>query len=106
MRFISAQLDAYLENGRWRANAERANGLAKKMAQGLKRVACAEIVYPVEANIVLVRLPDEMVARLRAAGAGFYDWAPSAAGSTLIRLVFSFATPERDIERFLDAVRA
>ena len=48
------------------------------------------------------RLPDATVARLRQAGARFYDWAPSAGGRMLIRLVAAFATPETDVERFVE----
>jgi threonine aldolase len=105
MRFISAQLVRYLENDRWIATAARANGLAKRLAQGLAAVPGAEIAHPVEANAIFVRLPDKTIARLRAEGARFYDWKPSENGRTLARLVTSFATPDADIERFLDIAR-
>ena len=105
MRFVSAQIDAMLENDRWRAPAARANALAAKLAEGLRQISGAEIVCPVEANAVFVRLPSETVDRLRAAGGKFYDWAPPREGRTLIRLVCSFATPESDIGKFLDAAR-
>ena len=65
-----------------------------------------EVAYPVEANAVFARIPEEMAARLRAAGAQFYDWAPPAGGRTLIRLVCGFATPEADIARFIEIARA
>lgn len=105
MRFIAAQLISYLENDRWLATAARANALAQRLAQGLAAVSGAEIIHPVEASAIFVRLPDQTVARLRANGAQFLDWAPPENGCTLIRLVTSFATPEADIERFLDLLR-
>lgn len=105
MRFISAQLLAYLENDRWLASAARANALAKRLAQGLAAVPGAELVYPVEANALFVKLPDTTIKKLRKGGAKFYDWAPLEHGHTLIRLVTSFATPDDDIERFLDLAR-
>ena len=101
MRFVSAQLDAYLAGRRWLDHAERANALAAKLADGLSKVAGAELAHPVEANAVFVRLPDRTVARLRDRGAAFYDWGLPAGGRTLVRLVVSFATPEEDVERFL-----
>jgi threonine aldolase len=102
MRFVSAQLAAYLEDDRWLKTAARANGLAERMAQGLARVEGAEIAYPVEANAIFAYVPDAVVKRLRKGGARFYDWRPPANGRTLIRLVLSFATPEEDVDRFLE----
>jgi threonine aldolase len=101
MRFVSAQLDAYLTDDRWLARAAHANRLATRLADGLKAVEGVEIAHPVDANAVFVWLPDELAARLRNGGAAFYDWGPPAGGRTLIRLVTSFATPEADVERFV-----
>jgi|SRR5581483_4254467 len=105
MRFVSAQWEAMLEAGRWREAAARANGLAARLAAGLRGVPGAEIACPVEANAVFVRLPDAVVTKLRKAGARFYDWAPSQNGRTLIRLVCSFATPESAVAGFVAAAR-
>jgi threonine aldolase len=106
MRFISAQLETYLADDLWLTLAARANALAAALAGGLSRVAGAEIANAVEANAVFARLPDALVAHLREAGAQFYDWEPSANGRTLVRLVTSFAMPQDDIARFLEAIRA
>jgi threonine aldolase len=106
MRFVSAQLDAYLTGTRWLEYAARANALAQKLAAGLSSVRGAEIAHPVEANAVFVYLPDATVARLRRQGASFYDWAPPRDGRTLVRLVASFATPEEDVKRFLEVANS
>lgn len=105
MRFVSAQLDAYLADRRWLKHAERANMLAARLADGLRGVRDTEIVYPVEANTVFARVPDETAARLRKAGAQFYDWMPPTEGRTLIRLVVSFATPDEDVASFIATAR-
>lgn len=102
MRFISAQLEAYLENDLWLTLAARANGKAARLAEGLR----GKIADPVEANAVFARLPDKTIARLREAGAQFYDWEPSLNGETLIRLVLSYATPEDDVARFLQTLKS
>jgi threonine aldolase len=102
MRFVSAQLEAYVKDGLWLKLAARANASAALLAEGLAQVPGAEIAHPVEANAVFVRLPDAVVARLREAGAQFYDWAPPKDGRTLVRLVASFATPESDVAKFLE----
>jgi threonine aldolase len=102
MRFLSAQLDAYLEDDRWLKGAARANALALRLAEGLAAIEGATLAHPVEANAVFVRLPDETVARLKKAGAVFHPWGPPTKdGRTLIRLVLSFATPESAIGDFL-----
>jgi threonine aldolase len=105
MRFLSAQLEAYLAEDRWLAWARRANDLAAQLAQGLAQIQGAELAHPVEANALFVWLPDRTIARLRQAGAAFYDWRPSTNGRTMARLVTSFLTPEEDIARFLSAAR-
>lgn len=106
MRFLSAQLDAYLENDLWLKAATRANTLAAKLGDALSKIPGAELADPVQANAVFARLPDETVARLRKAGATFYDWTPPSNGKTLVRLVVSFATPEDAIENFIALARA
>ena len=50
MRFLSVQLDAYLENDLWLKNARHANAVAKRMADGLKAIDGIELVSEVEAN--------------------------------------------------------
>ena len=101
MRFVSAQLLAYLEDGRWLTHAERANRCATRLASGLGLLAGVEVAEPVEANAVFAYLPDAMAKRLREAGAMFYDWAPPSGGRILVRLVASSLTPEEEMEKFL-----
>jgi len=105
MRFVSAQMLALLQDGHWLTIASRANGLAKRAAQELKAIPGVEIAHPVEANAVFARFPDAMLVRLRRAGMHFHDWSPSEDGKTLVRLMFSFATPDADLEQFLSIAR-
>lgn len=100
MRFVSAQLDAYLKDDLWLKLANHANEQAQKLASGLKSLADAHLLYPVEANEIFIRLPLRMVAGLREAGFQFYDW-PGAAPGT-IRLVTSFATQAKDVDAFVE----
>jgi threonine aldolase len=105
MRFISAQLDAYLDDGLWLKQAARANAMAATLAEGLKAIGGVTLGHPVEANAVFAWMPDAMAARLRQKGARFYDWAAGADGRTLVRLVLSFATPQEDVTKLLAAAR-
>ena len=103
-RLVSAQLEAYLADDHWLANARRANGLARRLAQGLEQ-AGVEIAHPVLANGVFARLPAALAAKLRAAGATFYDWGVPKGGKILARLMLSFATPEEDVARLIELAR-
>jgi threonine aldolase len=101
MRFVSAQLDAYLEDDRWLARAAHANRLAQLLADGLNHVDGVALAHPTDANAVFAWLPDSLARRLREGGAEFYDWGPPAGGRTLVRLVTSFATPQADVDAFV-----
>ncbi|MDR3528727.1 MAG: low specificity L-threonine aldolase [Rhizomicrobium sp.] len=101
MRFVSAQLVAYLADDLWLRAARTANGLAAKLAGGLSKLPGVTVVHAVEANEVFLRLPSELVLKLRNGGAQFYDWGPPQGEQSVIRLVTSFATPPQDVERFV-----
>jgi threonine aldolase len=105
MRFVSAQLDAYLSNDHWLANARRANGLAQRLSQGLTQAPDISIAHPVSANAVFARMPEARARKLRAAGAIFYDWGLPRDGHVLARLMLSFATPEADVARLIELAR-
>jgi threonine aldolase len=107
LRFLSAQLNAYLKNDLWLDNARHANAMAAKMAQGLKSVAGARLLHPVEANELFVALPEETASALETQGFKFYRWPLQAGGSGItIRLVTSFATPSADVDEFIAAAAA
>ena len=107
MRFLSAQLEAYLEGDLWLRNAARANGAAARLAEGLRAVNVAQLHFPVQANEIFVRLPREVLKRLKSAGAAFHPWPMPGddAEARTVRLVTSFATPEESVDRFLSVVR-
>ena len=104
LRFVSAQLVAYFEQGLWLANAGHANAMAQALAQGLRRIAGASLLQPVDANEVFVALPEVTVAALESRGFGFYRWplCPVSEG-VAIRLVTSYATPRAQVDEFLAA---
>jgi threonine aldolase len=106
MRFVSAQLGAYVEGGLWLKSAARANALALRLAEGLSRVNSIRLPIPVQTNMVFALMPGEMAARLREAGAYFYDWRTDADGQVLARLATSFATPDEAVARFVEVAAA
>jgi len=74
MRFLSAQLDAYLADGLWLRNAMHANRVAARLAEDLAQIAGACLRYPTQANEVFVELPERAIRALAEAGFGFYRW--------------------------------
>jgi threonine aldolase len=104
MRFLSAQLEAYLANGLWLANARHANGMASRLGAGLARLEGARLRHPVEANEVFVELPERVIRALGESGFQFYRW--GGAEATCLRLVASFATRAADVDAFIAAASA
>lgn len=104
MRFVSAQLHAYLAGDLWLRLAGQANAMARRLADGLAAFG-VRLAFPVEANEVFPILPNDVIEDLERAGFGFYRW-PSADrdGGSAIRLVTSFATDPGDVDRFLACV--
>jgi threonine aldolase len=108
-RFLGAQMEAYLTDGLWLRLAEQANASARRLARRLSETPGVRLAWPAEANEVFVVAPNPMVERWRAAGAMFHDWstrslAPECAprkGETLVRLVASFETESREIDRLM-----
>merc|ERR1712097_133592 len=56
MRFVSAQLDAYISNDVWLRNAKHANKMGKKLSEGLNKHPEIKLAYPTSANEVFVKI--------------------------------------------------
>lgn len=107
MRFIAAQFDAYLEGGLWLKLAAHANKMAQRLAAGLKE-AGAEFLYPVDINELFVVFPEGVAAKLHEAGDVFYPWITPGdpAGGRAHRLICSFRTSEKEVDGFVERVKA
>ena len=103
MRFLSAQLEAFLEGGLWLDLAAHANNLARRLGEGLSAIPGAELLHPVETNQVFCRLPEAVIAGLLAEGFGLYRW-PTPEDAA-VRLVCGFERSVEEVEAFLAAAR-
>ncbi len=103
MRFLSAQLDAYLKQDLWLKNAAHANRMAQRLAAGLKEIPGAVFSHPVEANELFVTLPEDLIQGLLADGFLFYRWPGD--DTSLIRLVTAFNTAEASVDAFVKAAQ-
>ncbi len=104
MRFLSAQLEAYLADGLWLRLARHANDMAAILAAALEASTEADVLYPVDANMIFARLDPALIERLFEAGFFFYSWGDPARPD--VRLVTAFSTDPADVERFAGIVGA
>ncbi|MBT5187342.1 MAG: low specificity L-threonine aldolase [Kordiimonadaceae bacterium] len=103
MRFISAQIMAYLENDLWLDNAKHSNAMAVKLYDALKDNQNIEFSMPVQSNMMFVVMDEVLKDKLWQAGFRFYSY--TAAGKIEHRLVTSFNTQPEKIERFIEIVK-
>ena len=103
MRFLSAQLEAYLKEDLWLRNAEHANQMARKLARGLVELPAVKLCYPVEANEIFIELPEAVIQGLLIDGFHFYRWGGDK--STIVRLVTAFNTNAADVTAFIEAAQ-
>jgi threonine aldolase len=99
-RYPAAQLLAYLEGGLWLRLAQRANDLARKLGEA----GSAHLSAPVATNQIFIKPGEAALAKLRAAGADFYDW--GEAGSGEARLVVSWNQDEAEVDAMCALLRS
>ena len=100
MRFLSAQLEAYITDDLWLRNAAHANKMAAKLAAGLAGVKTVKFCHPVEANEIFMQLPESLIAAALSHGFQFYRW-----DNSTVRLVTAFNTKEEDVNAFVEFCR-
>ena len=102
LRYASAQLDALLTDGLWLRNADHANAMARRLADAVAGIPGVELVQPVQANALFVRLPAALIPRLQAR-AFFHVWDEPAG---VCRWMTAWDTAAADVDAFAAAVRA
>jgi len=100
MRFQSAQIEAYLTDGRWLMWAANANARMAQLVQGLGAFGVAPLASP-DANMAFFGVGEAVAARLAEAGLLFYG-----VGDGAIRLVTSFATTPAEIDDAVERWRS
>jgi threonine aldolase len=100
MRFVSAQFTALLSGDLWRTNADHANRMAVRLAQGVAHLEGLTVVYPVEANAVFARIPPDVTQALQQQYP-FYVWDEA---TDVVRWMTSFDTTEQDVDDFVARV--
>jgi threonine aldolase len=111
MRYLSAQMTAYLADDLWLKLAGHANTMADRLAAGLRALPGVMLDHEMGANMMFPALPRRAHRALQAAGAVYYLWpfdqsleGPDDAPLTC-RLVCSWSTTPEEVDAFLDVAR-
>ena len=99
MRFLSAPWVGLLRSGAWLRNAEHGNACARRLAERVAGLPGVELLFPVQANAVFLRMPEAHLASLRERGWRFYTFIGGGA-----RFMFAWdARPER-VDELVDDI--
>jgi len=101
MRFVSAQLEAYISNDVWLKNAKHANKMGKKLSEGLNSNQNIELAYPTHANEVFAKLPRSIIEHLNLEG---YKMNEEELCGKAVRLVAAWNTKESDVDQLLEII--
>lgn len=102
MRFLAAQLEAYLTDDLWRRNAEHANAMARRLHDAVTRIDGVTVTHPVDANVVFATLPAPATAALQERWA-FYTWDEQTGE---VRWMCAWDTTEDDVDAFAEDIAA
>jgi len=101
MRFLTAQLIAFVEDDLWLRNARHANLMAARVRQGLADIPGVRFPHPTEINLVLVGLPKPVWDGLVADGYSFSRRGAPSEG--IIRIACAWDTPVEAVDALLEA---
>lgn len=100
-RFLAAPILGLLESQAWEGHSAHANRMAQRLAEALRTRTPFEILHPVEANTIFVRVPAAAHARLTRAG-----WMTYAYPDGTIRFACSWASTPEAVDEFSAALEA
>ncbi len=102
MRLLAAPWVGLLTDDVWLRNAEHANRASRRLAERLRSEAEIDIIFPVEANAVFLRMNEQLVRGLHERGRHFYKFIEP----DIYRLMCSWSVTEADIADFVGDVVA
>ncbi len=104
-RFLSVQMEAYLQDGLWLRLAAQANAMGQRLAQGIAGLNHAALTHPSQANMIFANWEPGGHARLQKSGAIYYDLRPLPDGRETARMVASWNTTDEQVDGFLAALK-
>jgi threonine aldolase len=97
MRYVTAQMETYIDSGLWKSNAAHANAMAQLLNQKLSALLNVTVTQPSQANAVFAILPDNVIPPLQAKY-HFYLWNEARHE---VRLMCSWNTTEQMVTDFI-----
>jgi threonine aldolase len=104
-RFLSVQMEAYLQDGLWLRLAAQANAMGQRLAQGIAGLNHAALTHPSQANMIFANWEPGGHARLQKSEAIYYDLRPLPDGRETARMVASWNTTDEQVDGFLAALK-
>jgi len=101
MRFVTAQLEAYISNDVWLRNARNANAMAKLLSEGLAKFPDIKLAYTTQSNEVFVHLPSSTINLLNAKG---YNVSEDELDGKSVRFVTAWNTVSDDIDKLISTI--
>ncbi|EGB16427.1 Threonine aldolase [Pseudodesulfovibrio mercurii] len=101
MRFVSAQLEAYLADDLWLKNAQNANAMAKRLAEKAGAIPGVTIKGTVDCNSLFAHLPPKAT-EILLKKYYFYIWNEH---DQTVRWMTSWATTEAMVDEFVEDIR-
>lgn len=101
MRFISAPWLGLLETGAWIKNARHANQCAEYLENQLLNIEGVEIMFPRQTNALFVKLPEQVIKRLRNKNWQFYTFI----GVGGVRFMCSWNTTGARIDELVNDIK-
>ena len=101
MRFVSAQLEAYISNDIWLRNARNANNMAKLLSEGLAKLPDIKLAYTTQSNEVFVHLPSSTINLLNTKG---YNVSEDELDGKSVRFVTAWNTVSDDIDKLISTI--
>ena len=103
MRFVSAQLEAYVTNDVWRRNAQHANAMAARLSQGLSAIPGIELEFATQSNEVFANIPPKAINRL--AVNGYHVTEGELDETAPPRFVTAWDSKVEDVDNLIAAVK-
>ena len=102
MRFIAAQMDAYVTDDLWLENARQANAMATRMAKGLSEDSGIDLLCPPPANMLYAAISEGAKDGLESDGFQIYRDVDGI--NQYMRIVTAFNTDPEQIDAFVACV--
>lgn len=106
-RFLSAQMEGYLDGDLWIDLAKKANNSCQKLLKKLQGVTGIEIIHPPQGNLIFATITKNMHDKLIAKGAKYNFWEPqiisykTSSSDIKIRLACSWSTSDLEIDQLI-----